>query len=82
LVDSLIAKPISFPGEVLDLDDPDSMYFLYICMKQKELVRFSDKRTAERFTHVRIVCIAQVEKKKEALGKEKKRKKKKGGKKK
>ena len=35
-----IAKPISYATEVLDFDDPESMYFVYICIKQIELVSF------------------------------------------
>lgn len=33
-----VAKPISYLGEELDFDDPESMYFVYICIKQIELV--------------------------------------------
>jgi hypothetical protein len=31
-------KPKEFPDETLDPSDPDSMYFVYICKKTKELV--------------------------------------------
>ena len=32
------AKPKVHPMEVMDPNDPDSMYFIYICTKQKDLV--------------------------------------------
>ncbi len=33
-----IVKPVEFETEDLDLDDPDSIYFVYICTKNAELV--------------------------------------------
>lgn len=34
-----VEKPLAFELEELDPDDPDSMYFIYICVKNPELVK-------------------------------------------
>lgn len=33
-----LIKPNEYENEVLDEEDPDSMYFIYICTKQEDMV--------------------------------------------
>lgn len=33
-----LSKPVEFEEEDLDQDDPDSLYFIYICKKQADMV--------------------------------------------
>ena len=40
----LLEVPLEYEGEELDEDSPDSLYFIYICRKDAELVARMNKK--------------------------------------
>ena len=48
-----VMKPIEFANEELDIDDPESMYFVYICTKDEELLEKKGAKDGKREKRVK-----------------------------
>jgi hypothetical protein len=50
-----VMKPLEYEAEELDADDPESMYFVYICTKDDELI---DKKLVSKFCCITFNIMA------------------------
>jgi hypothetical protein len=47
LICDVIDKPLEYDAEQLDLDDPSSMYFIYLCRMERKLARQKVERKGQ-----------------------------------